>query len=80
MPLVAKGDRVLVTGANGYIGCHVICTLLSKNYAVRGVVRSPAKGRHLSELFQPFREKFELVIVEDIMVVGICCWISSPTV
>lgn len=71
MPTIADGEKVLVSGANGYIGCHVVRTLLGKNYAVRGVVRSLAKGRHLTELFKPFGEKFELAIVEDITKVGI---------
>jgi nucleoside-diphosphate-sugar epimerase len=71
MPTIAEGDKVLVSGANGYIGCHVVRILLEKNYAVRGVVRSLPKGRYLSELFKPFGEKFELSIVEDIMKVDI---------
>jgi len=66
MPTIAESDKVLVSGANGYIGCHVVRTLLGSNYAVRGAVRSLEKGRYLSELFKPFGEKFELVIVEDI--------------
>jgi nucleoside-diphosphate-sugar epimerase len=71
MPTISKGDRVLVSGANGYIGCHVVRTLLEHGYAVRGVVRSPSKGRYLTELFESFGEKFELVVVEDIAKVGV---------
>jgi nucleoside-diphosphate-sugar epimerase len=72
MPIITEGDRVLVSGANGYIGCHVVRTLLDKNYAVRGVVRSLDKGRYLRESFKSFGEKFELAIVEDITKVCIC--------
>ena len=35
-----KKERVLVTGATGYIASHVIKELLEKNYSVRGTVRS----------------------------------------
>ncbi|KAJ5682091.1 NAD dependent epimerase/dehydratase [Penicillium maclennaniae] len=35
------GSLVLVTGANGYIGSHVVNTLLQLGYRVRGTIRSP---------------------------------------
>ena len=34
-----KKEKVLVTGATGYIASHVIKELLEKNYSVRGTVR-----------------------------------------
>jgi len=40
-------DKVLVTGVSGFIASHVAARLLEKGYAVRGTVRSPAKGRTL---------------------------------
>jgi nucleoside-diphosphate-sugar epimerase len=66
MPIITPGSKVLVSGANGYLACWVIRTLLEKGYAVRGAVRSPEKGAHLLELFKSFGKKFELVIVRDI--------------
>jgi len=33
-------ERVLVTGASGYLAGHVIFYLLERNYLVRGTVRS----------------------------------------
>ena len=77
MPTISEGNKILVSGANGYIGCHVVRTLLERNYAVRGVVRSPAKGRHLQELFKSYGEKFELAIVKDITEVSNICCISQ---
>lgn len=35
------GSRILVTGANGYIGSHVVDKLLGMGYRVRGSVRAP---------------------------------------
>jgi nucleoside-diphosphate-sugar epimerase len=67
MPTILPGNKVLVSGANGFIASWVIRTLLEQGYAVRGTVRSHGKGRHLTELFKDYKEKFELAIVEDIM-------------
>ncbi|TFY67709.1 hypothetical protein EVJ58_g1460 [Rhodofomes roseus] len=69
MPAVAAG-RVLVTGVNGYIGLWVARVLLERGYTVRGTVRSEGKAKHIRQLFKPFGEKFEMVIVPDITKVG----------
>src|ERR1700749_1519539 len=39
----AKAMRVLVTGANGLLGTHVIQQLLEKGYAVNGLLRNKDK-------------------------------------
>lgn len=44
------GERILVTGANGFIGSHVVDVLLSLGYIVRGTVRSEKPW--LNELFE----------------------------
>ena len=36
-------EKVLVTGATGYIGLHCIHQLLNQGYAVNGSVRSPER-------------------------------------
>ncbi|KAI8221507.1 Aldehyde reductase 2 [Colletotrichum sp. SAR 10_86] len=57
-----KGSLILVTGANGYIGAHVIDNLLKLGYHVRGTVR--AEKPWLKELFDKYGEGvFEQVIV-----------------
>lgn len=66
MPAVTSPSKVLVSGANGYIAAWVVRTLLEKGYAVRGTVRSEAKGAHLKKLFAEHGDKFEVVVVEDI--------------
>ncbi|KAJ6596330.1 hypothetical protein DFH09DRAFT_905482 [Mycena vulgaris] len=64
MPAITSG-KVLVSGANGYIA-WVVRTLLEEGFSVRGAVRSFDKGKHLSELFAPYGDKFELIVVPDI--------------
>ncbi|KIY74197.1 NAD(P)-binding protein [Cylindrobasidium torrendii FP15055 ss-10] len=68
MPAVAASSttKVLVSGANGYIAVWVVRKLLEKGFAVRGTVRSDAKGAFLKEAFKSYGDKFELVIVPDI--------------
>ncbi|KAF0324080.1 aldehyde reductase ii [Colletotrichum asianum] len=57
-----KGSLTLVTGANGYIGAHVIDNLLKLGYHVRGTVR--AEKPWLKELFDKYGEgAFEQVVV-----------------
>jgi nucleoside-diphosphate-sugar epimerase len=48
-----EGDLVCVTGANGFLGSHIIKQLLERGYQVRGTVRStkdPAKTEFLRKL------------------------------
>jgi len=67
MPTIAPGDKVLVSGANGYIAMWVVRTLLEQGYGVRGTVRSADKGRHLFETFdKDYSGKLEIVVVDDI--------------
>lgn len=69
MPAIAHGDKVLVTGANGFLAVHVIEILLKRGYAVRGTVRSSDKEAHLYKLFKEYGDKFELRDVKDITAV-----------
>jgi nucleoside-diphosphate-sugar epimerase len=67
MPPTGPGTRVLVSGANGYIATWLVRILLEQGYAVRGTVRSLEKNLFLGDLFKSYGEKFELVVVEDIV-------------
>ncbi|KAJ7490826.1 D-lactaldehyde dehydrogenase [Mycena latifolia] len=65
MPSITSG-KVLVSGANGFVAIWVVRALLEQGFSVRGAVRSIDKGKHLSELFSSYGDKFELTVVPDI--------------
>ena len=44
MPPIKENDTVAVTGANGFIGSHVIKFLIGKNFKIRACVRSTGKN------------------------------------
>ena len=71
MTAVQPPARVLVSGATGYIAAWVVQNLLERGYAVRGTVRSVAKGDFLKKAFASYGDRFELVVVEDIAKVSL---------
>ena len=82
MPTIAKGSKVLVSGANGYIAMWVARILLERGYSVRGTARSADKGKSMSDYFASlgYGDKFEAVVVGDIVKVRFffsCLWTSS---
>ncbi|KAF7969594.1 hypothetical protein HWV62_26823 [Athelia sp. TMB] len=54
-----------VTGANGFLGSHIIHQLLEKGYRVRGTARG-AKVALAQEIFASYGDRFEVVAVNDI--------------
>lgn len=65
MPSISSNDKILVTGANGYVALWIIKTSLEKGYSVRAAVRAERKGSHLKELLKDYGSKLELFIVPD---------------
>lgn len=71
MPAVTSG-KILVTGANGYIGTWIIDRLLRQGYSVRAAVRSEDKGVHIKQTFSSYGDKLEVVAVGEITEVCAC--------
>lgn len=69
MPTISKGDKVLVSGANGFLAMWIVRLLLERGYTVRGTVRSESKGRYVKDYFaaRGYSDKLELVNVDDII-------------
>jgi uncharacterized protein YbjT (DUF2867 family) len=71
LPALPIGCTILVTGANSYVGTHIIDQLLKLDYKIRGTVRSVEKASWMAKLFAKYgRDALELVQVTDISVRG----------
>ena len=66
MVAVSSPAKVLITGANGYLGVWVVKKYLEAGYSVRGTVRSLSKSEFLRDRFSDYGDRFELAVVEDI--------------
>lgn len=56
---------ILVTGATGFIGAHIVDTLLARGIRVRGATRSLAKGDAMIKARPQYAEKLEFVQISD---------------
>ncbi|KAH6907386.1 D-lactaldehyde dehydrogenase [Coprinopsis sp. MPI-PUGE-AT-0042] len=70
MPTISSNEKVLVTGANGYIALWIVKTLLERGNSVRVAIRSESKGNHMKELFKSYGDRLEIVIVPDMTTEG----------
>jgi nucleoside-diphosphate-sugar epimerase len=62
--------RVLLTGANGFLGSHILSELLNNGFFVRGVVRSQSKADQIAKDFPSFKSQLDFGIVPDMTVPG----------
>ncbi|KAI5459554.1 aldehyde reductase [Mariannaea sp. PMI_226] len=51
-PVIDPGSQILVTGASGFIGSHIVDQLLDAGYRVRGITRDAIKNAWLIDLFE----------------------------
>uniref|UniRef100_A0A0W0F5R3 NAD-dependent epimerase/dehydratase domain-containing protein n=1 Tax=Moniliophthora roreri TaxID=221103 RepID=A0A0W0F5R3_MONRR len=63
----ARPYRVLITGVTGYVAAHIAQRALDSGYLVRGSVRSQVKAAAIKELFSSYGDKFETVLIPDIV-------------
>jgi len=63
MTSVKSPNKVLVTGANGFIATWIVQVLINRGYSVVGTVRSVPKGTFMKQLFG---DKFEFAVVGDL--------------
>ncbi|EJU00055.1 NADP-binding protein [Dacryopinax primogenitus] len=68
MGIVTPPSKVLVTGANGFVGVWVVRLLLEQGYYVRGTVRSEQKATYLKVRFAKYDDKLEIVVIPDMLV------------
>lgn len=59
MSSTAIAEKVLITGASGYIAAHIVNQLFAQGYNIVGTVRSAAKGDWIAKRYPGF--KYEIV-------------------
>jgi len=67
--VIPAGSLILVTGANGYLGCRFSNTLIQQGYKVRGVVRDLERCEHVKAFFGKNYGndgRFEMIQVPDL--------------
>jgi nucleoside-diphosphate-sugar epimerase len=63
-------QRVLLTGANGFLGSHILSDLLTNGFFVRSIVRSQAKADAILQNFSSYKSQMDFGIVEDMTISG----------
>lgn len=58
--------RTLLTGANSFVGSHVINSLIDASHSVVGTVRRESLIDEIYSLHPEWKEKLELIVVKDL--------------
>jgi len=60
-------QTILLTGASGFVGTHVLKAFLESGYNVKATVRSDEKAKNVAAIFPEHKEQLSFAIVEDIV-------------
>ena len=71
LSLLRSRSYVLVTGATGMVGSHVVDNLLRKGFKVRAVVRSKAKAAKMQETHKHFIDQLDFYHIADLSTPGV---------
>ncbi|HIG41554.1 MAG: NAD-dependent epimerase/dehydratase family protein [bacterium] len=67
-------DRILVTGASGFIAAHAILELLDHGYEVRGTLRDLSKAEHIRAVLGQYNHKASTIEFVSATLTDRNCW------